>query len=74
MTGDGRRMPSDGKSSHYLWQGELTINLIKIYKIDFLNKQKNILHTVCFHTIFTTFNNMGVLSLALHHIYDIILT
>jgi hypothetical protein len=40
MTDEGRRMPSDGKSSHYLWQGELTINLIKIYKIDFLNKKK----------------------------------
>jgi hypothetical protein len=23
MTDDGRRMPSDGKSSHCLWQGEL---------------------------------------------------
>jgi hypothetical protein len=24
MTDDGRRVPSDGKSSHCLWQGELT--------------------------------------------------
>jgi hypothetical protein len=24
-TEDGRRMPSDGKSSHCLWQGELKI-------------------------------------------------
>jgi len=23
MTNDGRRTPSDGKSSHCLWQGEL---------------------------------------------------
>jgi hypothetical protein len=23
LTDDGRRMPSDGKSSHCLWQGEL---------------------------------------------------
>ena len=25
---DGRRTPSDGKISHYLWQGELKINMI----------------------------------------------
>jgi hypothetical protein len=23
LTDDARRMPSDGKSSHFLWQGEL---------------------------------------------------
>ena len=26
---NGRRMPSDGKSSHCLWQGELTKGLLK---------------------------------------------
>jgi hypothetical protein len=27
MTDDGRRTPSDGKSSHCLWQGELKTNV-----------------------------------------------
>jgi hypothetical protein len=26
LTDDGRRTPSDGKSSHYLWQGELKMH------------------------------------------------
>jgi hypothetical protein len=31
LTDDRRRMPSDGKSSHCLWQGELTImSVLKI--------------------------------------------
>jgi hypothetical protein len=28
LTDEGRRMPSDGKSSHCLWQGELKNNSI----------------------------------------------
>jgi hypothetical protein len=28
MTDDGRRAPSDGKSSHCLWQGELTTVIV----------------------------------------------
>ena len=30
LTDDRRRTPSDGKSSHCLWQGELKINLKKV--------------------------------------------
>jgi hypothetical protein len=30
---DGRRTPSDGKSSHCLWQGELKIGLRSIFTI-----------------------------------------
>ena len=33
---DGRRMPSDGKSSHCLWQGELTKNVMR-KKIPFIS-------------------------------------
>jgi hypothetical protein len=36
LTDDGLRMPSDGKSSHCLWQGELKISF-KIYPGKFVH-------------------------------------
>ena len=38
MTDDGRRMPSDGKSSHCLWQGELKI----VFHLQFQKEYKYI--------------------------------
>ena len=32
LTDDRRRMPSDGKSSHCLWQGELKIDAASIHR------------------------------------------
>ena len=40
LTDDGRWMPSDGKSSHYLWQGELKKKLKLCYWTKFINKFK----------------------------------
>ena len=41
LTDEGRRMPSDGKSSHCLWQGELKNNSIynrsQSYHLDYHN-------------------------------------
>jgi hypothetical protein len=40
---NGRRTPSDGKSSHCLWQGELKMNTLKVIHILFTNDYKNII-------------------------------
>jgi hypothetical protein len=44
LTDDGRRMPSDDKSSHCLWQGELIKEMLLVYSIQY---GVNPLHSAC---------------------------
>ena len=37
LTDDGRRTPSDGKSTHCLWQGELKNNISEILTVYIIN-------------------------------------
>ena len=37
LTDDGRRTPSDGKSTHCLWQGELKNYITEILKVYIIN-------------------------------------
>jgi hypothetical protein len=47
LTDDGRRMPSDGKSSHCLWQGELNMTRHTNFLLKY--SRKTIPQTILYH-------------------------
>ena len=55
LTDDGRQTPSDGKSSHCLWQGEL----IKVQKLKPLISHSGKLMMLCQSIIITLLNRFN---------------
>ena len=51
---NGRRTPSDGKSSHCLWQGELKKSNINLHIGQLLYHTAQFLHLMHFYIIFLT--------------------